>query len=113
MNLAKLIELQAAATPGPWQARFLHRVFDSARNDPINLFGTEPEQDLFDCQFMAAARNFDFAALDEKILRYEDALRFYASGEHFRFGHYSVGFGDTFYTTERGERARKALEGTE
>ena len=121
MTLTKLIELQDAATPGPWTLEIedldevsdvaipeINRLIHGDFADPCDF-----ERDVKNGQFITAARNFDFAALDAKIKRYEDALRFYASGEHFRFGHYSVGFGDTFYTTERGERARKALEGTE
>lgn len=45
-----------AATPGPWQTRFIYRLFESARRDPINLFGSGPEQDWPDSVFIASAR---------------------------------------------------------
>lgn len=48
------------------------------------------------------------AALDAKIKRYEDALRFYADGYYDEGG----GVRDIF-GTDTGERARKALEYTE
>lgn len=43
-------------TPGPWQTRFIYRVFRQARKCPGDLmFQTPPEQDWPDCQLMAAA----------------------------------------------------------
>lgn len=51
------IEARAnAASSGPWEARFIYRLFQSARHDPANLFGSGPEQDWPDSEFMAHAR---------------------------------------------------------
>ncbi len=48
-----------AATAGPWQARFLYRVFQCARKhageDKLMVSGS-PEQDRVDCEHMAHAR---------------------------------------------------------
>lgn len=48
-------ELLAKATPAPWQTRFVYRLFESARRDPINIFGTPQEQDWKDSELIARA----------------------------------------------------------
>ena len=55
-GVAEIEARASAATPGPWQARFIYRVFQSARRVPDNLFGTHPEQDWPDSNFIANAR---------------------------------------------------------
>lgn len=44
------------ATPGPWQTRFMYRMFQSARLDPSTLFDTKPEDDWKDADFCTTAR---------------------------------------------------------
>lgn len=109
MTLKTLIELQEKATPGFWQARFLQRVWESARKDPINLFGTGPEQDKVDCEFIAAARNFDFAALDRRMREMEEALRFYADNDKNTRDHVYGRKVPLGWEYDEGEKARKAL----
>lgn len=51
--------LIAKATPGPWQARFMYRLFRSVREHAATLklwVGGAPEQDWPDADFCAAAR---------------------------------------------------------
>lgn len=96
MTLTKLIELQG----------------DSYR-DYINS-GKAPD-------FLDFVMDFDFAALDEKIKRYEDALRFYSdnwqsnsTGDHTVPGGFmSWQEPNDDLIADEGERARKALEGME
>jgi len=65
----------AAATPGPWETRFLHRVWMRAREEPGNLmFGTGPTQDWADCDLMAHAPT-DLAALVAEVERLHQAIR--------------------------------------
>lgn len=98
MNLTKLIELQAAASKY------------------VEIDAVDEDVD-----FYAAARNFDFAALDAKIKRYEDALRFYSdnwqsnsTGDHTVPGGFmSWQEPNDDLIADEGERARKALEGME
>lgn len=52
-----------AATPGPWQTRFINRLFQSARKDPATLMLNQA-QDWPDSEFIAAARTDLPAALD-------------------------------------------------
>lgn len=94
MTLTKLIELQAAATPGKWNGRLLMEI-------------TEADSDF--CDY---AHNFDFAALDAKIKRYEDALRFYAVTDNHK-PQVKPKIGYCAVWEDEGERARKALDGME
>jgi len=50
-------EAEAKATPGPWETRFLHRAFQSARKDPGLTFHNPSESDWPDAKFIALARN--------------------------------------------------------
>lgn len=73
---ARILELSEKATPGDWQVRFMHRVFDSARKDPVNLFGTAPEQDWPDCELICELRNHatTLAAIAKAAAECERAL---------------------------------------
>lgn len=67
--LARLAEIKALAekaTPGPWQARFIARMFQSARHAAGLLMMTKPEADWTDSEFIAAART-DVPALVEAL----------------------------------------------
>ncbi len=76
-TIKELRALLAKATPGPYQGRFLHRVFESARNDSAILWGTKPEQDWDDCELMAEAVNNLLTLLDaaEKAERLEERVK--------------------------------------
>lgn len=43
----------AAATPGPWQTRFVYNMFRAVRNAPDLYQNTEPSQDWADADFVA------------------------------------------------------------
>lgn len=57
-HLARLaIELDEKATKGPWQTRFMFRLFQRVRESPGDLaFNTKPDADWDDCAFIAFAR---------------------------------------------------------
>jgi hypothetical protein len=55
LNAATIRELLGRITPEPWQARFIHRLLQSARRDPELIFGFTPDHDWADSQFFAAA----------------------------------------------------------
>jgi hypothetical protein len=61
---ARIRELSWKATARPWEVRFMHRVFDSARKDPANLFGTEPKQDWPDCELICELANHALTIAD-------------------------------------------------
>lgn len=127
-DLTKLIELQAAATPGPWvleQSSLDKRItgvrFNGSRHDwsSCTVYAgdkTPVYEHQANTGLIAAARNFDFAALDEKIKRYEEALRFYADEDEYYFSAQDDDCGYSIVTREgdvikdAGQRARKALE---
>lgn len=54
-ELDTLLEAARAATRGPWQTRFIHRLFQSARRDPDLSMYTAPDQDWPDSEFIALA----------------------------------------------------------
>jgi hypothetical protein len=53
--------LRREATEGPWQARFLYRLFRAARKDRGLLMGAE-EKDWQDAEFIDHARNTDLGS---------------------------------------------------
>lgn len=55
-ELTALQQLCDAATPGPWQTRFLYRSFQAARATATLVTDTPDSQDWPDCEFIAAAR---------------------------------------------------------
>ncbi len=53
----------AKHTPGPWQTRFLYRMFRRVRESPGDLFfETGPENDWEDSELMAASPDYHAAA---------------------------------------------------
>lgn len=130
MTLTKLIELQAAATTGPWEVRYEHPEVRTIAYikapgrilEVCTIFGCDGvNEETSNAELIEAARNFDFAALDAKIKRYEDALRFYSdnwqsnsTGDHTVPGGFmSWQEPNDDLIADEGERARKALEGME
>lgn len=85
-RLVEIRERLSKATPRPWQTRFVYRLFDSARKDPINLFETPKERDWDDADFIAnAPEDIEFllaelAERDKKIAELEDPCS--AAGYH-------------------------------
>lgn len=62
--LVEMKERCARATPGPWQTRFLYRLFQNARERPGTLlFASDETHDWPDSDFIAAARTDLPAAL--------------------------------------------------
>lgn len=55
--IEKLKQLEQAATPGPWQTRFLFRAMESARRDPKLLTGGDGSRDWADSELMETLRN--------------------------------------------------------
>lgn len=45
------------ATPGPWETRFIYRMFKSLRHAPGLFVGTNPDADWPDADFVAHARS--------------------------------------------------------
>jgi hypothetical protein len=72
-ELASLRRLHEQATPGPWQTRFMYRALQAARKDAELMFGTAPESDWPDAEFIAAARNA-LPGLLERLRRLEEAV---------------------------------------
>lgn len=73
----QLLASLEAATPGPWQARFLHRLWRRVRESPGDLaFNTEPEQDWKDCEAIADAINLSPMILNELFARRKEADQF-------------------------------------
>lgn len=56
-TIERLKELDAKATPGPWQTRFIYRAYSAGRDLPDLEYGTKPEQDWPDCELIAEMRN--------------------------------------------------------
>lgn len=56
-KLDELEKLSKAATPGPWQTRFMYRSLSSARKDSSLLIETPASQDWTDAELIAAMRN--------------------------------------------------------
>ena len=54
IDLDTLEKLAKAATPGPWQTRFVWRSLDAARKTQDLLSNTLPTQDWPDAQFISA-----------------------------------------------------------
>ena len=55
----RLDEIEAragAASAGPWEPRFIYRMFGAARRDPKLMLGTDAVHDCPDSEFIAHAR---------------------------------------------------------
>ena len=118
-DLTKLIELQAAA---PDQTDIesiqaheaMHRNISEAEKgrpmgttDHIAAVIKKAALSEKAMGFYYTARNFDFAALDEKIKRYEEALRFYANKGNWQKDPNDI---DVLYERTPGGIAQEALE---
>jgi hypothetical protein len=57
LNLSELKALCEASTPGPWQTRFIYRMFVACREAPDTLMG-DKSKDWGDAAFIAAARTY-------------------------------------------------------
>lgn len=61
--IKELARLAAEATPGPWQERFIVRLFTAARNDPKLFPMNEPSQDYKNAAYIANCTPERIAAL--------------------------------------------------
>ncbi len=109
-TIQKMKKLCEAATDGPWETRFIYRVWDAARKDSTVMFGTTPKQEWKDAEFIAEARSFVPEAIAE-IERLRDALKWYAHQAYNECTDPISKSGVTlFERDDQGKRAREALK---
>lgn len=89
-ELRKLWEIREKSTSGPWQTRFMYRMFKRVRESPGDLFmDSDVEQDWPDAEFCAEAHNlipelfsYILQVVGEKVKLREELARVYELVNH-------------------------------